>query len=118
MYIELCIGAWIQRQRLGIVEIELPCTPREVMNAVFNFYQRPLTLDFLTALRKPNKKLDDYGNEFVDTEDDSFCHTASRTLSHGDALVKYHDIMGDLHWFNGLYLESGITYSVLLGTPL
>jgi hypothetical protein len=31
-------------------------------------------------------------------------------------MVKYHDIMGDLLWFNGLHLESGNTYSVSLGT--
>jgi hypothetical protein len=56
------------------------------------------------------------GNEVVDTEDDSFCHAAARTLTQADAMVKYHDIMGDLLWFNGLHLESGNTYSVSLGT--
>jgi hypothetical protein len=30
---------WIQRERLGIVEIELPCTLRGD-DALFNFYQR------------------------------------------------------------------------------
>jgi hypothetical protein len=67
IYIEMCIGAWIQRERLGIVEIELPCTLRGDECPV-QFLSTPLTIDFLNELRKPSKKLDDGGNEVVDTE--------------------------------------------------
>jgi hypothetical protein len=85
-----------------------------VIDALFNFYQRPLTIDFLNELRKPSKKLDDDGNGSW-TLNDSFA-MPPRVLTQADAMVKYHDIMGDLLWFNGLHLESGNTYSVSLGT--
>ena len=113
MYIELTIGLWQERERLGIVEIELPCTPRQVMDAIYTFYQRPVCTEFLEAIRAPDRKVDESEDMMMVEEDDSFCECAVDILASGHT-AKYHHLMGDCVWFEGLSLKDPITYSIIL----
>jgi hypothetical protein len=111
--IELNIGQWKERERLGIVEVEVPCTPRRVMDAIFAFYQRPLDAEFLSAIRASSKKVGDDGSMVSDDEDDTFCAYAADLLANKTSDVKYHHIMGDNAFFDGLILRNTNTYAIV-----
>jgi hypothetical protein len=83
------------------------------MDAIFAFYQRPLDAEFLSAIRASSKKVGDDGS-MVSDDDDTFCAYAADLLANKTSDVKYHHIMGDNAFFDGLILRNTNTYAIVL----
>jgi hypothetical protein len=108
IYIIVEIGRTLYSDRQEMIEIAIPCTPRQILEAVSTVYQRPATADFVETLRQIN---------------DSHGHASEEVLQmlkQGED-ARNHHLQGGLTYYEGFVKlsgnnRSGNVYALSLGS--
>lgn len=102
VYVVLQVGRWYDTARKELIEVQIPSSPRQLLDAIHAFYHRTVSLEFIETLRI---------SDGLNYE----CDDASQMIAdggHASNLI----LMGELTNFEGLKRLDDNVYRVSLGS--